>query len=464
MTDFLIKGALGILTGLPGAAARAEGDIRVRGSVIAEIGSLAALPGERVVDASGAVVTPGLVNTHHHLFQSVLKAVPAGMNEALAAWLRLVPYSYWDSIDEAALRVSATIGLAELALSGATTVADHHYFFSDRYDFDPVDVLFETAEQFGLRFVLARGGATRGRSFDGDRIAPLPVEPLDRMIASVEAAVKRWHDPSPTAMRRVAFAPTTPTFSLHEAELQEIAAGARAMGVRLHSHLSENMDYVDYTLANYGKRPVHWLAEHGWLGPDVWFAHLVECEEDELHLLAETGTAMAHCPQANARLGSGIAPTDRLHALGGTVSLAVDGAAANEAADMVSALYAAFSLHRAQKGVGAVNAETILHWATAGGARALGFESIGTIEPGKQADIAIFDLDAPRYFGQHDRVLGPIISGGHAHVRASFVAGRQVVVDGRLPWLDIEKLAADAARVVARIAAPQEEGRLGANV
>ncbi|WP_163269517.1 amidohydrolase family protein [Chelativorans alearense] len=464
MTDFLIKGALGILTGRSGAAARAEGDIRVRGGMIAEIGSLAARPGERVVDASGAVVTPGLVNTHHHLFQSVLKAVPAGMNEALAAWLRLVPYTFWDRIDEEALRVSATIGLAELALSGATTVADHHYFFSDRYDFDPVNVLFEAAERFGVRFLLARGGATKGRSFDADQTAQLPVEPLDRMIASVEAAAKRWHDPSPASMRRVAFAPTTPTFSLNEPELKEVAAAARAMGLRLHSHLSENMDYVDHTLAHHGKRPVHWLAEHDWLGPDVWFAHLVESDEDELCLLADTGTAMAHCPQANARLGSGIAPADRLHGLGGTVSLAVDGAAANEAADMVSALYAAFSLHRAHKGVGAADAETILHWATAGGARALGFETIGTLEPGKQADIAIFDLSAPRYLGQHDRALGLIVSGGQAHVRASFVAGRQIVENGRLPWLDMDELAADAARVVARITAPREERRLRASM
>lgn len=462
MTDFLIKGALGILTGLPGEAARGDGDIRVRGGVIAEIGRLRPLDGERVVDAAGAVVTPGLVNTHHHLFQSVLKAVPEGMNEALAAWLRLVPYTYWDRINEEALRVAATIGLAELALSGATTVVDHHYFFSRRYGFDPIDVLFETAQSFGLRFVMARGGATKGRSFDADQTAPHPVEPLDRMMASVEAAAKRWHDPSPASMRRVAFAPTTPTFSLYEGELKEIAAAARAIGLRLHSHLSENMDYVDYTRAHYGKRPIPWLAEHGWLGPDVWFAHLVECDEGELRLLAETGTAMAHCPQANARLGSGIAPADRLHALGGTVSLAVDGAAANEAADMISALYAAFSLHRAQKGVGATDAETVLHWATAGGARALGFETIGTIEPGKQADIAVFDLGAPRYFGQHDRVLGPIISGGQAHVRASFVAGRQVVVDGRLPWLDMEKLAADASRVVAHLAGSAEERRLRA--
>lgn len=452
MTDFLITGALGILTGLPGEAARAGGSIRVRDGVIAELGDLVAQPGERVVDASGAVVTPGLVNTHHHLFQSVLKAVPEGMNAALAAWLRMVPYTYWDRLDEEALRVSATIGLAELALSGATTVADHHYFFSDRYDYDPCEVLFETAGRFGVRFLLARGGATKARKFDGDDITPLPTEPLEVMIDRIGAAAKRWHDPSPHAMRRIAFAPTTPTFSLFEEELKPAAAAARAMGLRLHTHLSENMDYVDHTLGNYAKRPVHWLAEHDWLGPDVWFAHLVECEPDEVVMLAQTGTAMAHCPQANSRLGSGIAPADGLHAAGGTVSLAVDGAAANEAADMASALYHAFSIHRATKGVTATTAETVLSWATAGGAKALGFDGIGTIEIGKQADIAIFDLGSPRYFGQHDRVLGPVISGGDARVRHSFVAGRPVVENGALPWLDMGRLAADAVRVVERIA------------
>lgn len=451
--DFLITNAVGILTGLSGAAARTSGAIRVTAGKIAEIGALSSRPGEKIVDASGCVITPGLINTHHHLFQSVLKAIPEGLNEALARWLRLVPYSYWHKLDEEAMRLAATIGLAELALSGATTVADHHYIYSPSYDFDPNEILFEVAEKFGLRFVLARGGATKGRNFDGDRSVPLPTEPVGQMLKAVEAAAKRWHDPAPDAMRRVVMAPTTPTFSLEEGELKEIAAGARALGLRLHSHLSENMDYVDYTLGRYGKRPVHWLAEHDWLGPDVWFAHLVECDASEVALLAQTGTGMAHCPQANARLGSGIAPADALFRAGGAVSLAVDGAAANEAADMISALYSAFSLHRAGKGVGAVAAEEVLGWATAGGARVLGMEAIGTIEPGKAADLALFDLSHPRYLGQHDRLVGPVISGGAAFLKASFVAGRPVVEEGRIPWLDMEQLTADAVRVTARIAA-----------
>ena len=448
MTSFLITGADAILTGLTGSRARASGSLRVRNGKIVEIGGLTPMPGERIVDASGCVVAPGLINTHHHLFQSILKAVPAGMNEALAAWLRLVPYTYWDRLTGTLMETAAKVGMAELVLSGATTIADHHYFYSDRYDFDPGEILFDMADQFGIRFVLCRGGATKARAFDSADITPLPTEPLDDMIAAVGRDAKRWHDPAPDAMRRVVLAPTTPTFSLHEHELKEIAAAARAMGLRLHSHLSENMDYVNHTTGLYGKRPVDWLAGHDWLGPDVWFAHLVECTPDEVKLLADTGTGMAHCPQANARLGSGVAPADLLQALGGTVSLAVDGAAANEAADMASALYAAFSIHRAAKGVTASSAETVLHWATAGGAKVLGLDAVGTLETGKAADIVLFDLNSPRYFGQHDRAIAPIISGGDMKVRHSFVAGKPLVENGRVPWLDLDALGAQALAAV----------------
>lgn len=453
MTDFLISGAEGILTGNLGDDARAVGSVRVRDGKIAGIGDLEPETDERVVDASGCVVTPGLVNSHHHLFQSVLKSVPEGMDESLTPWLRLVPYSYWDTLDAEVMQAGVTLGMAELALSGATTIADHHYFYSDRFDFDPSTILCETAEWFGVRFMLGRGGATKARAFDSPEIVPLPTESFDAMLQAVEADVQRWHDPSADSRTKVAFAPTTPTYSLHEGELKEIAQATRTMGVRLHSHLSENHGYVDYTLDQYGKRPVHWLAEHDWLGEDVWFAHLVDCDESEVRLLAETGTGMAHCVQANARLGSGVAAADLLHRLGGTVSLGVDGAAANEAADMISALYATFCAHRITKGVGAVDAETCLHWATAGGARVLGFDGVGTLDVGQAADIAIFDLSAPRYLGQHDRVIGPIVAGGAAHIRHSFVAGEPLVVDGTLPFLDMGQLAHDCFEAVETIKA-----------
>ena len=254
MTDLLIADIAHGWTGATGAQARFSGAIRVRGGVIAEMGALSPEPGERVLDASGAVVCPGFVNSHHHLFQSLLKGVPAGIDLPLDPWLMHVPYTWWPHLDAETFRVSVTVGLVELALSGATTVCDHHYIHSDRYDFDPDEILFETAARLGLRFVLARGGGTRGRRFDDPALPPTPVEPLERFLDGIGRAAARWHDHAPDAMTRVAAAPTTPTFNVDPGALAEIAAEARGRGLRLHSHLSENRTYVDFTLARYGEQ------------------------------------------------------------------------------------------------------------------------------------------------------------------------------------------------------------------
>ncbi|MCV6598601.1 MAG: amidohydrolase family protein [Mangrovicoccus sp.] len=459
MSDFLITNIAYGLTG-DAAGSRFSGALRVRDGIIAEIGDLVPQPGERRVDASGAVVTPGLVNTHHHLFQSLLKAVPDGINEGLDIWLQKVPYAYWPFIDEEALRVAARVGLAELALSGATTVCDHHYLYAPEYEYDPSAALFEEAAQFGLRFVLARGGNTKGRSyFDDPSLPPAFKEPAQDFLDDVARAAGRWHDPSPLAMTRMAMAPTTPIFNLEPDEVPLFAEAARDLGLRLHSHLSENQTYVRYTLENYGMRPVPWLAAQGWTGPDIWFAHLVELDPGEIAHLAETGTAMAHCTQANARLGSGIAPADGLHRAGGIVSIGVDGAGANEAADMGAAMYSAFTTHRAAKGVQAVQAETVLHWASAGGAKALGYDQIGRIAPGMGADIAIFDISHPRNMGLQDPALAPIITGA-ATCRDSFVGGKPVVQNGAIAGLDLGDLGREAAEITARLAAQRRSAIL----
>ncbi|WOI55804.1 amidohydrolase family protein [Palleronia sp. LCG004] len=451
MTSFLLTDIAHGLTGRLGEGERFEGALRVRDGRIAAMGALSPEPGERVMDARGAVVMPGLVNTHHHLFQSVMKAVPAALDLPLDPWLMAVPYGLWPFLDEETFRISVTIGMAELAMSGCTTICDHHYIWSDRFDYDPAEILFETAARFGIRFVLAHGGGTKGRATSDPSVPPIPCDPLDGWLSRVQRIADRWHDPAPDAMTRVAVAPTTPTFNVDPGALGEIAATARGRGLRLHTHLSENRAYVDFTESRFGMRPVPWLAQHDWLGPDVWFAHLVEADADEVAILAESGSAMAHCPQANARLGSGIAPAAALHAAGGTVSLAVDGAGANEAADMGSALYAAFCLHRATGGAGAVRAETILHWASAGGARVLGLDAVGTLEIGKAADIAIVDLSHPRYLGQHDAAVGPVVSGGGLTLRHAFVAGREIVTDGVPAGLDLGALGDDARRVTERM-------------
>jgi 8-oxoguanine deaminase len=232
-----------------------------------------------------------------------------------------------------------------------------------------------------------------------------------------------------------------------------VIAAARRMKLRLHSHLSETSEYVDFCLSVHGKRPVEWLADHDWLGPDVWFAHLVHLDAHEVQILASSGTGMAHCPQSNCRLGSGIAPADALARLGGAVSLGVDGAASNESADMISEMHSAWHIHRALKGADVVTAEDVVRWATAGGARVLGLPRIGTLAPGQRADIAIFDLNEPRHFGMHDPLIAPVTCAGSAHLRYLLVGGRIVVENGAIPGLDIKELRSDAASVIARMVA-----------
>jgi 8-oxoguanine deaminase len=453
MTAWLIENAVGIFTGQSGAGMRTTGSIRVRDGVITAIGALQAEPGETTLDARGCVIYPGLISTHHHLFQSVMKGVKAGLDQPLAGWLRSVPYRLWSKIDEEALAVAARIGLTEMLLSGTTTIADHHYLFSESYRFDPAQVIFEVARSLGIRLVLCRGGATITRRFDNDDFVPMPTETLDHMLKSVEACAQRFHDTSPGSLSQVVMAPTTPTWSIEPGQLKEAIAAARRMKLRLHSHLSESPEYVEFCMAVHGKRPVEWLADHDWLGPDVWFAHLIHLDPNEVRILASTGTGMAHCPQSNCRIGSGIAPADALSRLGGAVSLGVDGAASNESADMISEMHSAWHTHRAVKGPASVSVEDVVHWATAGGARVLGLPQIGTLAPGQQADIAVFTLNEPRHFGMHDPMIAPVTCAGSANLRYLLIGGRIVVENGAIPGLDIQRLRSDAIRVVTRLAA-----------
>ncbi|MBS1034188.1 amidohydrolase family protein [Gluconobacter cerinus] len=445
--SLLIQNIGGILTGLRGESARRAGDIRIRDGRIAEIGHLAPGSGEKVLNARGGIATPGLISTHHHLFQSVLKAVPTAINKPLEPWLRLVPNTYWNRIDERVLNVAARVGMVELLLSGCTTVADHHYLFADMYAYDPAAVLFEAAEDLGLRYILARGGTTRARKFDTDDIIPAPTETLDVMMKRVEGLVGRYHQSGPNAKRRIALAPNTPTWGVTPDELREMAIAARSMGISLHSHLSETENYVRFCLETYGMRPLQFVAEHGWVGEDVWFAHLVHLDESELALMAQTGTGMAHCPQSNCRLGSGIAPAPALDALGGRVSLAVDGAASNEACDMGAEMHCAWMIHRAVHGADAVTAEDVMRWSTSAGAQILGLPDVGRVEAGAAADLVIHGLDAPRCAGLHDPLIAPVVSGATT-VRHVLMDGVPVVVDGAIPGLDLEALLAEARDVV----------------
>jgi cytosine/adenosine deaminase-related metal-dependent hydrolase len=468
MTSLLIKNANAILTGLPGDKARHRGpDIRITDGKITALGALTAALDEQTMDATDCVIYPAWINTHHHLFQALLKGEPQGINATLTPWLAATPYRFRGGFDAASFRLAARIGLVELALSGCATVADHNYLYYPGQDYDPSAILFEEAEALGLRFVLCRGGATITRELEADLPQALRPETMDAYMADMERLAARYQDHSPAAMRRVVMAPTTPPYSMRPAELRECAALARRLGLRLHSHLSETVGYQDSVQSTHGISPVRFCESIDWLGDDVWFAHLVKLDPDEINLLGATRTGIAHCPQSNGRLGSGIAPIRALEAAGVPISIGVDGAASNEAADMISEVHATWLMQRAKGGEAAkaryrggagetgaddATVEDVVRWGTAGGAAVLGLPGTGTLEVGQAADIAIYDLSRnPRYFGLHDPAIGPVASAGTAHLRALLVGGRKIVSNGALPDIDMTELAHQARAAVRKL-------------
>ncbi|WP_028223975.1 amidohydrolase family protein [Paraburkholderia ferrariae] len=449
--SLLIRNPAAVMSGRAEPAARlGKVDLRIEGGRIESIAPhLAPRPGERVIDASDCVVYPGWVNTHHHLFQNLLKAVPSGINADLQEWLAAVPYPRLARFTPELARTAARLGLAELLLSGVTTCADHHYLYHANGSTETGDLLFEEAESFGMRFVLCRGGALQAAGdHPGFSKTALQPETLDQMLADIERLKSRYHDGSAASMRRVVVAPTTPTFSLPPGMLPEVARAARRMGLRLHTHLSETKRYVDFCRERYGQLPVEFVADHEWLGPDVWFAHLVHLEPVEIAMLADTGTGCAHCPVSNARLGSGIARAPQMAAAGVPVSLAVDGVASNESGSMTNEAHFAWLVHRAAQGASATTIEEIVHWGSAGGARVLGLDAVATLAPGQAADLVLYDVNAPRFEGFHDLAVAPVAAGEPVRVRYSIVNGRVVVENGEIPGLDLEALRRDAARGV----------------
>ncbi|MGY5392275.1 amidohydrolase family protein [Acinetobacter sp. NigerLNRRAM0016] len=463
-TQYLIKNAYAILTGLSGDAARSSAtDIRIRDGKISALGKLSPEPEDIIVDAKDCVLYPAWVNTHHHLFQSLLKGEPQGLNQSLTSWLASTPYRFRGAFDEATFRIAVRIGLIELLRSGCATVADHHYLYWPNMPFDGAAILFEEAETLGMRFVLCRGGATQTRGLESELPQALRAEKFEDYMLDVERLVQQYHQPEGNAMRKIVMAPTSSLHSTTAQQFRESAKFARQLGIGLHSHLCETVDYLDAAKHKFAMTPVQFCAEHDWVGSDVWFAHLVKLLPEEIKILGQTHTGIAHCPQSNARLGSGIADLVALEHAGMTISIGVDGAASNEAADMLSETHAAWLMQRARKGMLAVpqyegglfeggadaaTIEDIVRWGTAGGAKVLGLDQVGTIEVGQQADFVLYQLDDPRYFGLHDIAIGPIASGGRAHIKAMFIAGKIVVQEDQIPDVDMKELAWQARQAV----------------
>jgi cytosine/adenosine deaminase-related metal-dependent hydrolase len=428
-------------------AARGElrhADILIRDGVIAAIGPGLTTAGE-TVNAAGCVVTPGLVNTHHHLYQTLTRAVPGGQDALLFGWLKTL-YPIWAQMGPEEIHVSALAGLGELALSGCSLTSDHLYMYPNGARLD--DTIAAAAE-VGLRFHPTRGAMSIGESAGGlppDALVERESAILDDCIRVIDA----FHDPAPGAMVRVGVAPCSP-FSVSRDLMRDAALLARDKGVMLHTHLAENDEDVAYSLATFGCRPGQYAEGLGWTGPDVWHAHCVKLDGAEIGLFARTGTGVAHCPCSNCRLGSGIAPVRAMRDAGVKVALGVDGSASSDAGSVIAEARQALLLQRVARGADALSAREALEMATLGGAQVLGRDDVGRLQPGMRADIAVWDVAGLESAGAWDPVAALVLCGPRV-VRDLFVEGRRVVAGGRLATLDQQALANRQSMLARRLA------------
>jgi len=428
MTDIIIKNADIILTMDDQRRELSGADMRIANGKIAEIGPR--LTGTaNTIDAQGCVVTPGLVNTHHHLYQTLTRAVPGGQDALLFGWLQTL-YPIWSRFGPEEMHVSALIGLAELALSGCTLSSDHLYLYPNGVRLD--DTIAAAAE-IGMRFHPTRGSMSIGESAGGlppDALVEDEAAILDDTIRVID----RFHDAADGSMCRVGVAPCSP-FSVSRELMRDAALLARDKGVMMHTHLAENDEDIAYSQAQFGCRPGQYAEDLGWTGPNVWHAHCVKLDRSEIDLFARTRTGVAHCPCSNCRLGSGIAPVRAMRDAGVPVGLGVDGSASNDAGNLISEARQALLLQRVSRGADAMSAREALEIATRGGADVLGRPDCGRLEVGKRADVAIWDVRGIESAGSWDPAA--LLLAGPQTVKHLLVEGRCVVSDGQVTTLDL---------------------------
>ena len=390
---------------------------------------------DHVIDGRHAIVIPGLVNTHHHLYQTLTRAYAPAADAGLFDWLRAL-YPIWARLDEESLYAAALVGMAELLLSGCTTTSDHHYLFPRRQE-RLIDAEIAAARRIGIRFHATRGSMSVGQSKGG-----LPpdsvVQPEDVILDDCERLIARYHDPAPGAMVRIALAPCSP-FSVSPRLMRETAELAERRGVRLHTHLAETRDEEAYCLTHFGKRPLDLLDEVGWLSCNTWLAHGIFFNHREVQRLGRARIAIAHCPASNMRLGSGCAPVLALRRAGCPVGLGVDGSASNDSSHMIAEARQALLLHRLRHGAAALRVRDALRMATTEGARCLGRDDIGSLEPGKRADFAMIDLRGLAFSGAGDAVSALLLC-APARVHTLAVEGKLVVEGGELRTVSVEPL------------------------
>ncbi|WP_232663410.1 8-oxoguanine deaminase [Pseudonocardia sp. TRM90224] len=419
------------------------GHVVVEGNRITAVGPGPAprTGGERVVDATGCLLTPGFVNTHNHLYQWVTRGL--AVDSTLFQWLTTL-YPVWAGIDEHAVFAGASGALAQLARTGCTTASDHHYVFP-REGGDVLGAEIRAAREVGIRFHATRGSMDLGQR-DGGLPPDHVVEDRDAILIASEAAIDRWHDPSPGSMLQVALAPCSP-FSVTGELMRESAELARRRGVRLHTHLAETFDEEEFCRERFGRSPLEYVESLGWTGADVWFAHAVHLDDSAVKKIGDTSTGVAHCPSSNARLGAGIARTRDLRDAGARVGLGVDGAASNEAGSLLEEARHAVLFARLVGGPSALSVRDGLELATIGGATVLGRQDeIGSIEPGKLADLALWRIDGLGHADVADPVAA-LLLGTPPPLELLLVDGRTIVEHDRVVTVDTDAVARECVVV-----------------
>jgi 8-oxoguanine deaminase len=392
-------------------------------------------PGVTVFDASRHVVIPGLINTHHHFYQTLTRASPAALDRELFPWLQAL-YPLWARLTPDRLDAAVTVAMAELLLSGCTTTTDHHYVFPTGLE-AAIDTEIAAAQRLGIRVVLTRGSMNLSQR-DGGLPPDSVVQDQDTILADSERLIARYHDATQGAMVQVALAPCSP-FSVTTSLMSATAALADRTNVRLHTHLAETADEEAFCLAKFGCRPLDYLEQNGWLNDRTWLAHGVHFDSTEIARLAKAGTCVTHCPCSNQILASGTCRVCEMEQAGMHVGLGVDGSASNNASNLMQEVRAAFMLQRGRYGVEKVSHKDALRWATAGSAACIGRPELGRIAVGMQADLALFTLDKLRFSGASEPIAALVLCGAHQADRV-MVAGRWVVEDGVIPGLDLTAL------------------------
>ena len=414
------------------------GGVVIEGQTIVEVlasGAGPARPVDEVFDAREHVLLPGLINSHHHFYQTLTRAFPAALNKSLFSWLKSL-YPVWAKLGEEMIEVSTQVALAELLLSGCTTASDHHYLFPQGLE-NAIDIQMAQAEKLGVRVHLTRGSMSLGED-DGGLPPQSTVQDEDTILADSERLIKRYHQAGPGAMSRVALAPCSP-FSVSESLMRASAKLAEKHDVRLHTHLAETHDETAFCIQMFGLRPLDYLEKVGWLSNRVWLAHGIHFDEDEIRRLGQAGTGISHCPSSNMLLASGLCPTLDLERAGSPVGLGVDGSASNDGSNMIQEVRQAFLLGRLKYDAAEITHQKVLSWATEGSARCLGREDLGSLKVGQQADIALFKLDELRFAGAGDPLAALVLCGAHQADRV-MVAGKWRVVDGAIVDYDIAQL------------------------